>query len=449
MKLIHTSDWHLGRSLYGRKRYEEFSAFLDWLLELIQARHIDALLVAGDIFDTTAPSNRAQELYYRFLARLVRTDCRHIIITAGNHDSPTFLEAPQQLLKALDIQIIGSITDNPSDEVILLRSPSGEPEAVICAVPYLRDRDVRRSEAGESLDDKNRKLIEGVRDHYHTVCEKAEEIRRTEGDIPVIAMGHLFASGGKTLDGDGVRELYVGSLAHIGEDAFPETIDYLALGHLHVPQQVGKSGRIRYSGSPVPMGYGEAKQTKQVVEITAAGRNLTVGEIPVPCFQPLQRIAGDLDTLLSRIEELAGEDSRAWLEIEYLGEHLASDLREQIDAATAGTRLEVRRIRNRRITDRVLQQTRSEETLDDLDVHDVFERCLDAHNVTEEERPGLTAAYREIIASLYEKERADGADEAAGDESGSSGNRNGSRGNRNGSRGNRNGSRGNRNGGQL
>ena len=108
MRILHTSDWHIGRTLYGRKRYEEFEAFLTWLAETIQENAIDALLVAGDVFDTSAPSNRAQELYYRFLCRVATSSCRHVIVVAGNHDSPSFLNAPKELLKALNVHVVGS-----------------------------------------------------------------------------------------------------------------------------------------------------------------------------------------------------------------------------------------------------------------------------------------------------------------------------------------------------
>jgi DNA repair protein SbcD/Mre11 len=107
MKLLRTSDWHLGRALYGRKRYDEYGAFLNWLAELIESRDIDALLVAGDVFDSSTPSNRAQELYYRFLCRVAASPRRHVVVTAGNHDSPSFLDAPRELLKFLNIHVMG------------------------------------------------------------------------------------------------------------------------------------------------------------------------------------------------------------------------------------------------------------------------------------------------------------------------------------------------------
>ncbi|MEN6421610.1 MAG: exonuclease subunit SbcD, partial [Smithella sp.] len=119
MKLLHTSDWHIGRALYGRKRYEEFDAFLNWLADLIEQENIDVLLVAGDVFDSITPSNRAQELYYCFLCRVAGSAKRHVVITAGNHDSPTFLNAPKGLLKFLNIHVVGYATKLPEDEVIV------------------------------------------------------------------------------------------------------------------------------------------------------------------------------------------------------------------------------------------------------------------------------------------------------------------------------------------
>ena len=266
MKILHTSDWHLGRTLYGRRRYEEFEAFLIWLVETIQQNQIDALLVAGDIFDTSAPSHRAQELYYRFLCRMAASCCRHVVVVAGNHDSPSFLNAPKELLRALDVYVVGNASENLEDEVLVLTAKHGAPELIVCAVPYLRDRDIRVAEAGESIEDKERKLIEGIRSHYADVASLAE-LKRTElgTEIPIVAMGHLFTAGGQTIDGDGVRELYVGSLAHVTAGIFPENLNYVALGHLHVPQKVNGSEVIRYSGSPLPMGFGEATQQKSVV----------------------------------------------------------------------------------------------------------------------------------------------------------------------------------------
>jgi len=403
MKVLHTSDWHIGRTLYGRKRYEEFGAFLTWLADTIQQNEIDALLVAGDIFDTSAPSNRAQELYYRFLCRVAASCCRHVVVVAGNHDSPSFLNAPKELLKALDVHVVGSSTESPEDEVLVLRNDQDTPELIVCAVPYLRDRDIRVAEAGESVEDKERKLIDGIRTHYATVAALAEQKREELGaNIPIVGTGHLFTAGGQTVDGDGVRELYVGSLAHVTAGIFPACFNYLALGHLHVPQEVNGSKTIRYSGSPLPMGFGEAKQQKSVCLVEFHSTAASVQLIDVPVFQRLERVKGDWDGISNRILELTATDSPGWLEVIYDGIEVIGDLRERLEAAISGTQMEILLIKNNRIIDRVLGQIHEEETLDDLNVDDVFERCLAVHDVPEEQRPELLRAYQETVSSLYE-----------------------------------------------
>jgi DNA repair protein SbcD/Mre11 len=408
MKILHTSDWHLGRSLYGRKRYGEFSAFLDWLTQIIEDEQVDALMVAGDVFDNSTPSNRAQELYYRFLCRVAASCCRHVVVIAGNHDSPSFLNAPKELLRVLNVYVVGSMTDVLEDEVFILQTDD-KPEAIVCAVPYLRDKDIRTVEPGETIDDKNAKLVEGLKNHYVDVCAVAEqkraEFKSTGHDgIPIVAMGHLFTAGGKTVEGDGVRELYVGSLAHVGEEVFPSSIDYLALGHLHVPQAVGSAEHIRYCGSPIPMGYGEATQKKKVVLVAFNSTTPNIKELPVPCFQELVRLVGSLDDIHAKLEELKTQKSSAWLEIEYTGSDIISNLREMLDEAMADSAMEIRRIKNRRVMDRVNSAVAEDETLDDLDVGDVFTRCLDVFEVPDEDREELTVSYNEIIKDLMEED---------------------------------------------
>ncbi len=406
MRVLHTSDWHLGRSLYGRKRYEEFEAFLTWLAETIQQNEIDALLVAGDVFDTSAPSNRAQELYYRFLRRVAASCCRHVVIIGGNHDSPSFLNAPKELLKALDIHVVGSSAASPEDEALLLRNERDVPELIVCAVPYLRDRDIRTVEAGESVEDKGRKLVEGIGKHYAAVGALAEQIRaELNSDIPIIGMGHLFTVGGQVADGDdSVRELYLGSLAHVPAGIFPACFNYLALGHLHVPQKVNDSETFRYSGSPLPMGFGEAKQQKSVCLVELEGSSASVELVDVPVFQQLERIKGEWETIANRVAELSAMESRRWLEVIYDGAEVIGDLRERLEEAVADSQIEILRIRNNRIIDRVLGQIHEEETLDVLDVNEVFERCLVAHNVPEEQWPELLQTYWETRVSAHQED---------------------------------------------
>jgi exonuclease SbcD len=327
------------------------------------------------------------------------------VVTAGNHDSPSFLTAPKELLRVRNVHVVGAAPEDLGDEVLVLPGEDGQPGLIVCAVPYLRDREIRVAEAGESIEDKDRKLVEGIRDHYASVAALAEQKRRSlNAEVPIVAMGHLFTAGGQTVDGDGVRDLYVGSLAHVSAGLFPSSLAYVALGHLHVPQKVQGSDVIRYSGSPLPMGFGEAKQEKSVCLVDCAGGTAQVRTIGVPRFQLLERASGTWEEIAATIEELRAVQSRAWLEVVYEGSELMGDLRERLEAAVSGSALEILRVKNNRIIDRVLGQTHDQETLDDLNVHDVFERCLALHEIPAEQRPELLRAYQETVNSMYDQD---------------------------------------------
>ena len=497
LTLLHTSDWHLGRRLYGKPRYDEFKQFLDWQLQTLREQKVDVLLIAGDIFDTTAPSNQAQNLYYDFLSQVCHTDCRHVIIVAGNHDSASFLEAPKQLLKAFNIHIIGSMTDTPTDEVITLSDKSEQPELIVMAVPYLRDRDVRTVGHGERLEDKERKLTQGIKAHYAqiadiAIAQQAQLHAKYKRSIPIVATGHLFTVGGQTMEGDGVRDLYVGSLGSIGAEIFHPQIDYVALGHLHIPQAVGGQPHIRYAGSPIAMGFGESRQQKQVhllrfdahpdllsqplqtltiqkkplvsaptpvkkrKSVSHASMDLFADEalpessmleainteaainaeadaqashkaqydtpsyplsgqpyniaklsdttllqsLPVPVFQSIQTLKGDWQTIKTRLHTLKKSQQSVWLEVVYDGQEVVGDLSEKIAELVKDSRLEVLRIKNQQKRDQVMQSQRMDESLEELNPTQVFERCLIAHQVLEEQKPILWSRYTEVLESL-------------------------------------------------
>ncbi len=415
MRILHTSDWHIGRNLYGRKRYEEFEGFLNWLSDLINTEKINVLLVAGDIFDNTTPSNKAQELYYKFLNRVAASKCRHIVIIGGNHDSPSFLNAPKEVLNFLNIHVIGAALKDPAKEVLVLKDHNDTEELVVLAVPYLRDRDIRSVELGESVKDKEDKLIKGISSHYKKVCKIAEQTNNKLEEnglnqkIPVIAMGHLFTAGGKLIEGDGVRDLYIGSLARVRADIFPDIIDYVALGHLHIAQKVAGSDFIRYSGSPIPMGFGEAAQKKKVLIVDCLNTDLTVREVDVPKFQNLVQIKGDLNKISEEIERLKNEESSVWLEVIYSGEEVPGNLRNIIDEKIDGSEIEILRIKNDRISARILgnnnrENTSGAKTLDEMDKFEVFKKCMEVHGVVEAQQPDLLNAFSEIIKDMLEED---------------------------------------------
>ncbi len=404
MKILHTSDWHLGQTLYGKKRYEEFGLFLQWLAQTLKEESVDVLLVSGDIFDGVLPSNQAQALYYDFLLKAAQGPCRHIVITAGNHDSPAFLDAPKALLHALNIHIVGEADETIDSEILLLNDDNGLPEAIVCAVPFLRDSVLSKARPGNTVEEREQNLAQGMRDHYHRCAEKAEALRRSlpfgsgqpSPALPIIAMGHLFAAGGTVCEGDGVRDLRIGSLGQIDCGIFPDSFDYVALGHLHIAQKVNAQERIRYSGSPLPMGFGESGQCKKVLLAEWQDGAFSVRGIDVPCFQKLEKICGDLPAIEKRLEELAAQRETVWLEILYTGSAVTSDLSEYLKEKAPAT-AEILRVRIQRGLEASLAAACDSVELEDMTLYDVFERRLD----DAERFSGLGAEQREALSQTY------------------------------------------------
>lgn len=230
---------------------------------------------------------------------------------------------------------------------------------------------------------------------------KLAQAKRKELDItlPLVAMGHLFCQGGTTSQGDGIRELYVGSLVHVGLDTFPAKIDYLALGHLHLPQKVSGQVNRRYSGAPLAMSFNEADKQKCVLAVTLTPTPM-VEEIPVPCFQALQSITGDLDHILATISHLKEKNQSILLEINYSGKSLLDDLQEQIYRAVGDSPLEILRISNKRIYDHVLQKTLEIKTLEELTPLQVFQQCLDMHEIDPDQQQEMVVTFETALAAL-------------------------------------------------
>ncbi len=402
MNILHTSDWHLGHSLFGRRRHEEFRRFLDWLLETVHRERVDVLVMAGDVFDSALPGNPAQAAYYGFLRRLMTGGvCRHVVIVAGNHDSPAFLDAPAALLSAMDIHVTGRARE-PEEETLLLRGPDGSPELIVSAVPFLRDRDLYRACDGDDPEERDRRMAEGMKEHYARAAEQVRRLREEHGDLPALATGHLFAAGGLTAPDDGVRDLRVGSLGQVPADVFPDDFDYVALGHLHLPQKVNGREHIRYSGSPLPMGFNETGRRKEVCLLSLEGRRVSYRRVDVPVFQRLEKVEGDLPALERRLEELSRCGESVWAEVMYTGTEPVPDLRERVAAYATGG-LELLRIRNARSLEGGLDADPEDADLEDLGVEDVFERRLREafpdRDVDDPELEELRAAFREAAAA--------------------------------------------------
>lgn len=406
MKILHTSDWHIGSALYGRKRYDESEQFLHWLVETIKNHSIETLLVAGDIFDTSTPSNTAQELYYRFLNEVSKTTCRYVIVTGGNHDSPSFLDAPKALLKAFNVHVVGSAAEREEDEVLVLKDAHNNPEVIVCAVPFLRDRDVRQSSEGESYRDKENRLVKGIILHYQKVYDEACKERNELGkSLPIIGMGHLFIAGSsiykRSGETNGERDLYVGSLGQVPVDRLPP-FDYFALGHLHIPQKVAGSETIRYSGSPMAMNFDEIHQQKSVVIVDIHDQNVDIQTVPVPAFRHFEQIKGDWDSIEANLKRLKEEFFAGWVEVIYEGQEVIGNLRERVYKLVENTSIEVLKIQNAMLFNAVMKQYEKEVELQDLNPSDVFDQCLIDHGIPDDQKVVLKGLFSEVCRQISE-----------------------------------------------
>lgn len=396
MKILHTSDWHLGRKLYGRSRYNEFSSFLEWLLEKIRIESVDLLIVAGDIFDTGTPGPRFQELYYDFLYRASKLELLQIVIVGGNHDSPTLLNAPKSLLKSLKISVIGSKAQVLEDDIVQVYNRDKELAGIVCGVPFLRDRDLRKIESGESMEDKESKFFHGITSYYRDIIRAGEKLRGSK-PVPLILTGHLFMRGGKVSKDDGVRDLYVGTLGQIPSSIIPDSVDYMALGHLHQCQIVDNREAIRYSGTPIPMGFNEATSLKRVIIADVGRESLSVDEISVPSFRTLISVEGDLNSIKRELGELVNRNSEVWVEVDYTSNEPVSGLRDSVEDIVKDSPVNILAIKDRSVVKRILSQSGGRE-LEDLTPQDVFEKCLDVYQV--ENRDELISLFNETVDSL-------------------------------------------------
>ena len=285
MRILHTSDWHIGHRLYEQPRIEEHRQFLNWLLTTLQENAVDVLLVAGDIFDTALPSSEATDLYYRFLFQLYDKTHAHAVITAGNHDSAMHLAAPQEFLRMGRIHVVG-LASQPAESVVTL--PSENPNVAIAAVPYLSESELSHI-SFETEPERAERYRERLKELYRQCVEYMPP------GLPKILMGHLFVRGGQV--GDSERNIQIGGATAMQISDFPDDVTYVALGHLHRPHAIsGASYPVQYAGSPLPLRFNEATYAKKVylLDIPASG-DAQVEEIKIPIFKELRTVTGNLD----------------------------------------------------------------------------------------------------------------------------------------------------------
>ncbi|WP_019212941.1 exonuclease subunit SbcD [Yersinia massiliensis] len=375
MRIIHTSDWHLGQHFFTKSRAAEHQAFLHWLIKQIEENQVDALIVAGDIFDTGSPPSYARELYNRFVVDIQVTGCQ-LVVLGGNHDSVSTLNESRGLLSYLNTTVISSASSQLEQQVITLKNRQQEPAALLCAVPFLRPRDLVTSQAGESGGQKQLALQEAIASHYQALYQQAVELRSKLGlAIPIIATGHLTTVGVTT--SDSVREIYIGTLDAFPAQAFPPA-DYIALGHIHRAQQVAKTEHIRYSGSPIALSFDELGKEKSVYLVEFTQQTLaSVTPLIIPQFQPMQLIKGDLQQIEQQLTQFADHQGLpVWLDIEVATQDYLTDIQRRIQALAADLPVEVVLLRRSKEQRNNLIERQEKETLNELSVTEVFERRL-------------------------------------------------------------------------
>lgn len=424
MRILHTSDWHLGQNFYGKSRANEHQQFLTWLLSQVQEQQVECVIVAGDIFDTGTPPSYAREMYFDFIVNMHKLNCQ-LIILAGNHDSVAMLGESKLLLKSLSARVIPnalpySVERNKyeneneyealNEQVFYIYDQQGEAQGVICAIPFIRPRDILKSQAGQSANDKNQSLQQAIKNHYHQLYQYAQKLSIIDDNktLPIIATGHLTTVG--VTVSESVRDIYIGTLEAFPANAFPNA-DYIALGHIHRAQKVAKTEHIRYCGSPIPLSFDEAKQVKRVLIVDFFQENLDqVTEVHVPCFQPIMMVKttlNDLTTLVteqvSQLDELK-DGQKVWLDIEIESSDYLQDLHSRIEQLISDLPVEVLLIRRSKKARQSMPNNQKKITLNELSLMDVFNTRIDQENwQTDEEqllKSRLTTLFQQAVSDV-------------------------------------------------
>ncbi len=397
MKILHTADWHLGHRLHEQSQFEEQTLFLDWIEAYILDQKIDVLLISGDVFDTGSPSNQSLEMYYSFLVKLKGSTCKSIIITGGNHDSPGTLNAPKHILDALSIKVVGKATENIEDEVFKIEI--NNEKVVIAAVPYLRDGDIRRAVAGETFDELTDKYKTALINHYTAAAEQCKLINTT--NAPVIAMGHLFATGGSVSDSE--QNIYVGTLGHIGAQDFPTYFNYVALGHLHRPQTIGGNENVRYSGSPNILSFSEINYEKKILILTIEnGKINNITENVIPRFREFHKLTGTITECITAFKTITSNNYNLtpWVEIALKEDNTVNTENLKLEAEKYPFEILKIGLKNQRKIKGIEELLENTKSIKELLPTEVFKLKCKEMDYDLEKRPEVWDAFNEILQSV-------------------------------------------------
>ncbi|MGR6967012.1 exonuclease SbcCD subunit D [Geodermatophilus sp. URMC 61] len=301
MKLLHTSDWHVGKTLRGRNRLDEQRAVLRQIVSLAREHEVDAVLVAGDLYDTSTPSADAQRLVVRTLLDLQRTGA-HVIALAGNHDHPGTFDAYRPLMGAAGITLVGHVRPADKGGVVTFTARSTGEKANVAVLPFVSQRYAVRAaqlvaatpaENSGSYDQMIRELIDALTAGF-------------SGDAVNMIMAHLTVTGGAM--GGGERAAQSIFEYHVPASAFPATTHYVALGHLHRRQTLPAGCPVVYCGAPLAVDFGEQDNTPVVCLVEASPTTpAKITDLPITAAKRLRTVTGTVAELTARAAEF-GED---------------------------------------------------------------------------------------------------------------------------------------------
>jgi DNA repair protein SbcD/Mre11 len=303
MKIVHTSDWHLGQLFKNRDRTHTHELYLQWQLQYLIDNEIDVLLISGDVFDVANPSSASIKQLYTFLNNATTAlPNLQIIITAGNHDSAAGLERPMPFLENSNITIIGSVpynnltqTYNFNSCIIPLKNKNNNTVAQCLAIPFIRYADMPDSNYEQNVND---------------IYKQGFEFIRATSSLPVIAMGHLtvLGSSANIMDAEAEKAILIGGQEGISVSNINAGFAYVALGHIHKAQHLGEHNFIRYSGSPIPLSFTEVNYKHSITVFEIINNNVeNITKVPIPIEPSLIRVPDTfkpLDEVLQAIEAL-------------------------------------------------------------------------------------------------------------------------------------------------
>jgi DNA repair protein SbcD/Mre11 len=401
MKILHTADWHLGKILYSLSLEPDHKLFLEWLDGLLKEENIDAVLLSGDVFDQSNPSNESRKLYYDALNIFFRNNVQ-VIITGGNHDSSSMLNAPSELLCCLNINVIGGVPENMEKAIFTLKDKEGNSKALVAAVPFLKDKDIREFVAAQTNDERIKAVREGVVKYFKDIYELTKN--QNTKNLPIIGMGHLYVQGSKLSESE--RDIQVGNAGGIDSKSLDNIFDYFALGHIHIPHRYGK--QMRYSGSPIPLNFSEKLDEKIVIVIEIDEQNvLTSRSVKVPVFRNLVYIH---EPWTAAKQLITSYQNFAPLPPVY--EVLLKkdvDLSSDFESEVRGLKEDGHHILKIRLEASKINESNDvndyggQDIFQEISPKEIFEMKLSSENLSEEEKQLLTEAhnllYNEIIQS--------------------------------------------------